>query len=124
MITVANTILYCSRWDETVRFYRDRLNLPVTFSSDWFVEFSVNDMSRLSIADEKRASVKTAHGKGVTLSWKVDEIDHVWAELRRNGLETTEIRTHPRGDRYLFIFDPEKNRIEYWQSNDGGKNEG
>lgn len=120
MITVANTILYCSRWDETVRFYRDRLNLPITFSSDWFVEFSMNDMSRLSIADERRASVKSAHGKGITLSWRVDEIDHVWAKLRRNGLKTTEIRTHPWGARHFFIFDPEDNRIEYWQSNDGG----
>jgi catechol 2,3-dioxygenase-like lactoylglutathione lyase family enzyme len=118
MITVASTILYCSQWDETVRFYRDRLNLSVTFSSDWFVEFSLNATSRLSIADERRASVKSAHGKGITLSWKVDQIDTCWAELQQDGLKPTEIHSHSWGARHFFIVDPEKNRIEFWQSND------
>ena len=42
MIKAANTILYCSKWDETVLFYRDQLKLSVSFSTDWFVEFSLN----------------------------------------------------------------------------------
>jgi ATP-dependent helicase/DNAse subunit B len=75
MIKAANTIRYCSKWEDTVRFYRDRLKLPVSFSTDWFVEFSLNEMSRFSIADEKRAFIKTSHGKGITLSWEVDRID-------------------------------------------------
>ena len=70
MINAANTILYCSKLEETVRFYRDKLKLPVSFSTDWFVEFSLNAMSQLSIVDEKRASIKTSHGKEITLLWK------------------------------------------------------
>jgi catechol 2,3-dioxygenase-like lactoylglutathione lyase family enzyme len=34
-----NTILYCKRWKETVAFYQQHLGLPITFSTDWFVEF-------------------------------------------------------------------------------------
>ena len=116
MIKAANTIIYCSKWEETVRFYRDRLKLSVSFSTDWFVEFSLNAMSRLSIADEKRTSIKTSHGKGITLSWEVDRIERAWADTQKSGLEPTEIQKHPWGARAFHLFDPEGNRIELWQS--------
>jgi len=116
MIKIANTIIYCSQWEETVLFYRDQLKLSVSFSTDWFVEFSLNAMSRLSIADEKHASIKTSQGKGITLSWEVDRIERAWAEVQKSGLEPTPIRNHPWGARFFFLFDPEGHRIEFWQS--------
>jgi catechol 2,3-dioxygenase-like lactoylglutathione lyase family enzyme len=116
MIKNTNTILYCSQWEETVRFYRDRLKLSVHFSTDWFVEFSLHESSWLSIADEKRASIKTSYGKGITLSWEVGWIESAWAELQKSGLEPTAIQSHPWGARYFFLFDPEGHRIEFWQS--------
>jgi catechol 2,3-dioxygenase-like lactoylglutathione lyase family enzyme len=116
MIRLANTILYCSKWEDTVRFYRDQLKLPVTFSSDWFVEFSLNESTRLSIANEKRATIKTSRGKGITLSWEVDRIERAWAEVQKNGLEPTPIQKHPWGARVFYLFDPEGTRIEFWQT--------
>ncbi|HAE23084.1 MAG TPA: glyoxalase, partial [Spirochaetaceae bacterium] len=38
-IVCANIILYCEKWPETVDFYQTGLQLPVTVSKDWFVEF-------------------------------------------------------------------------------------
>ncbi len=116
MIKAANTILYCRKWEDTVRFYRDQLNLSVSFSTDWFIEFSLNAISRLSIADEKRASIKTSQGKGITLSWEVDRIERSWADVCKKGLEPTSIRKHPWGARFFFLLDPEGHRIEFWQS--------
>jgi len=118
MIKAANTILYCSKWEETVRFYRDQLKLSVSFSTDWFVEFSLNAMSRLSIADEKRTSIKTSHGKGITLSWEVERLDRTWADVQKVGLEPTTICKHPWGARVFYLIDPEGHRIEFWQSSD------
>jgi uncharacterized glyoxalase superfamily protein PhnB len=115
MIKAANTILYCSKWEETVRFYRDQLKLPVTFSTDWFVEFSLNGSTRLSIANEKRASIKTSRGKGITLSWEVDRVERAWADVQKNGLEPTPIQKHSWGARVFYLFDPEGTRIEFWQ---------
>lgn len=43
-ITVANTILYCIKCQETVDFYRNSLKLLVISSNDWFVEFKLNEM--------------------------------------------------------------------------------
>jgi uncharacterized glyoxalase superfamily protein PhnB len=94
------------------------LKLSVSFSTDWFVEFSLNAMSRLSIADEKRTSIKTSHGKGITLSWEVERLDRTWADVQKVGLEPTTICKHPWGARVFYLIDPEGHRIEFWQSSD------
>ena len=115
-IKTANTILYCSKWEETVRFYREHLNLPVIFSTDWFVEFSLGTTSRLSIADEKCASIKTCNGKGITLSLEVKNIDNARDFAEKSGLKPTMIKKHPWDARTFYLFDPEGHRIEIWQS--------
>ena len=111
----ANTILYCGKWEETVRFYRDRLELPVTFSSDWFVEFRSGDGAFISIADEKRSSVKTCRGQGVTITLEVDDIEAAHRAAGEIGLNPTDIRTHPWGARVFYLRDPEGHRLEIWR---------
>lgn len=111
----ANTIFYCKNWEQTVAFYRDRLGLPVNFSNDWFVEFRLTDGSRISIADESRASIKSCGGGGLTLALEVNDIDSVRADMERSGIEPTEIRDHPWGARVFYFYDPEGHRIEVWQ---------
>jgi catechol 2,3-dioxygenase-like lactoylglutathione lyase family enzyme len=111
-----NTILYCREWDKTVRFYRDQLGLTVTFASDWFVEFRLNAHSRLSIADEKRATVKGCGGRGVTLALEVDEIAALRESTLKSGLAPTAIRSHPWGAWAFYLFDPEGHRLEFWQA--------
>lgn len=111
-----NTILYCKKWTETVGFYRDRLELPVNFANEWFFEFCLTDGSRLSVADESRASVKSCGGMGITLALESDAIETVWTNLAESGLEPTEIKEHPWGGRVFYFWDPEGHRIEIWQA--------
>ena len=115
-IKTANTILYCGKFEETVEFYRDHLKLPVNFSTDWFVEFCLSAASRLSIADEKRASIKSCRGKGVTLALEVENIDKAWEDIDKAGLNPTGIRKHFWNARVFYLFDPEGHRIEIWES--------
>ncbi|MBW1892509.1 MAG: VOC family protein [Deltaproteobacteria bacterium] len=114
-IKTANTIFYCSKWEKTIRFYRDHLNLTVNFSTDWFIEFCLNATSRLSIADEKRASIKSCNGKGITLSLEVENIDNAWEFVEKAGLKPTIIKEHSWDARVFYLFDPEGNRVEVWQ---------
>lgn len=115
LLTV-NTILYCKRWRETVRYYRDRLRLPVIFFTDWFVEFALTETSRLSVADERRASIKSSAGDGITISLQVKNIENMWEYAKNAGLEPTEIRRHAWNAEVFYLFDPEGHRIEFWQS--------
>ena len=105
-ITV-NTILYCRLWDDMVRFYRDRLGLPVTLANEWFMEFRLTPTARISIADERRSTVKSAAGKGITLNMEVNDINSVHQRMIDVGLNPTSIRRHP-WDAWVFnLFDPE-----------------
>ncbi|MBU3950342.1 MAG: VOC family protein [Proteobacteria bacterium] len=110
-----NIILYCKEWEQTVRFYKDRLLLPVNFSTDWFVEFILTASSRLSIANEKRSSIKSCAVKGITLALEVEDIEAVREDMVITGLEPTAIREHSWAARVFYLFDPEGHRIEIWQ---------
>ena len=118
-LLTTNTILYCSRWDDSVRFYRDGLGLPILFATDWFVEFRLSPNSRLSVADETRASVKSSGGAGITVSLEVDDIEAAWKLVAQRDLEPTAIRDHPWQARVFYLFDPEGHRIEIWQRSQG-----
>lgn len=81
LIKSTNTILYCRNWQETVEFYRTGLRLLVLSSNEWFVEFKLNEMSRISVANEARTSIKSSDGKGITISLQVADIEQTRNEL-------------------------------------------
>lgn len=113
-IRVVNTILYCRRWQEMVTFYRDILGFPVTFENEWFVEFKITASAHLSVANEQRASIKSADGRGLTLAFQVNQADRTWKCLLDKGMNVGKIVDHPWGGRAFFVFDPEGNRLEVW----------
>jgi lactoylglutathione lyase len=108
-----NTILYSRRWPEMVMFYRDVVGLPVALERDWFVEFQVAPAAFVSVADSARASVEPGDGRGVTLSWRVDDVATVRAQLIAAGVSVSEIARR-WGARVAYLFDPDANRIELW----------
>lgn len=113
-----NTILYCHRWSETVKFYRDLLALPVSLETDWFVEFLLTDGSFVSIADAKRASIEAVDGQGITLSWQTRQIDQIQMLIRSLGVVSTDIQTK-WNSRLFYFHDPEGHRIEFWEPQSG-----
>ena len=108
-----NTILYCKKWEETVAFYRDGLKLRMLSSTDWFVEFKLNESARLSVANENRASVKSGDGKGLTISLQVADVEEIHTELLATGFNPTQIK-EVWGSKTTYLHDPEGNRLEFW----------
>ncbi|NNG00796.1 MAG: VOC family protein [Desulfobacteraceae bacterium] len=109
----ANSILYCEKFNRTIRFYRDILNFPVVHETEWFVEFKLGDKSFLSIADARRTTIDSGNGAGITLSFKVRDLDRAHEMLNDLGIETSDIRP-VWGARAFFMSDPEGHRIELW----------
>jgi predicted enzyme related to lactoylglutathione lyase len=112
-IKSTNTILYCKKWEETVEFYRTGLKLLVISSNEWFVEFKLNEMSRVSVANEARTSIKSSGGKGITISLQVVDIEQTRDELIEAGVTPTPIKDI-WGAKAIYTHDPEGNRLEFW----------
>lgn len=112
-IETANIILYCKKWVEMVAFYQTGLELPITVSTEWFVEFKLTETSRLSVADESRTSIKSGNGKGITIGIQVADIVTAYSQLQAAGLNPTAVR-EIWGAKAFYVFDPEGNRIEFW----------
>ncbi len=99
-----------------MEFYRDYLKLPITYASDWFVEFRLVGAAHLSIADEQRATVKSSGGRGITLTFQVENADKTWQDLRQRGSILTPVKEHPWGARHFYFYDPEGHRLEIWSN--------
>lgn len=112
-ITTSNTILYCKQWQETVRFYAEVLDLDVSFSNEWFVEFTLNEHARISVANQERASIQSAGGAGITIALQIDGIQRMHEHLTKAGAEPTPIKAL-WGSEVFYVRDPEGNRIEFW----------
>ncbi len=108
-----NTILYCRRWSETARFYKEQMGLPVSFENEWFIEFKVTETGCLSIANAARATVDAVEGQGVTLTWQVSDLARAKQFLNDRGISSTPIQ-HKWGAQVLYFYDPEGHRIELW----------
>jgi len=113
-IQAMNTVLYCRRFTDTVRFYDRVLALPRGASRDWFVEFRVAEGCFLSVADERRASVKSAGGAGLTLTLRVDDVGRFRETLRARGARPPPVGPRPWGTAGFLLHDPEGTRIEIW----------
>ncbi|ACN13338.1 putative glyoxalase/dioxygenase/bleomycin resistance protein [Desulforapulum autotrophicum HRM2] len=113
-IKSVNTILYCTRWAETVEFYDKSLNFQRLTTREWFVEFFLTESARLSIADESRCSIKGARGMGITISLAVDNLGAAHRKFQIKKLSPTPIKDL-WGARVFYLYDPEGNRIEFWE---------
>jgi catechol 2,3-dioxygenase-like lactoylglutathione lyase family enzyme len=115
LIKRINTILYCNKWEETITFYRERLGLKSAFQCDWFVEFRITPTAFLSVADQSKATLASAQGKGITLSFQIDHLRTAYNEFIRDGLAPTKIRANVMNADVFYLFDPEGNRLEFWR---------
>jgi catechol 2,3-dioxygenase-like lactoylglutathione lyase family enzyme len=114
-ITANSTILYCSRWQDSVHFYRDILGLPVSFEKDgWFMELRVSGFAHISLADAARCTIPAGGGVGITLSWCVQELELLRGKLEQAGVKVSAITGGGWRLPYFYAWDPEGTRIEFW----------
>ncbi|MEY4642255.1 MAG: hypothetical protein RLZZ227_2249 [Pseudomonadota bacterium] len=117
-ILAANTIIYCRNWPDSVKFYRDVLQLAISFQKDdWFIEFAVNGAAHLSIADAARCTIAPGGGIGMTLSFFVQDLRAAQATFRSQNITTTDIKAKGWRAPYFYVYDPEGTRIEFWTRN-------
>ena len=115
-IALANTVLYCRYWPETANFYQHILGFKVSYSrKDWFVELELNPGCHLSLADASRCSIAAGEGRGLTLSFGVEDLNGTHSTCINYELSPTPITAnHAWRAPFFYLNDPEGNRIEFW----------
>lgn len=115
-IASSNTILYCNNWAACVHFYQQVLGFDVSFAKDdWFRELIVNDGARISVANVQHCTIPSGEGRGVTLSWQVEELEQLRAHLLAQGVKVSEITSTSWRAPWFYAWDPEGHRIEFWK---------
>lgn len=109
-----NIVLYCRHYAQTLQFYEHVLGLPRSFANDWFVEFEVAREAFLSVADQRRATINSAQGQGLTVTLQVDDVRASHAQLQARGATPGAPGPRPWGAQGFVLHDPEGTRIEIW----------
>lgn len=98
---------------ETKAFYTEKLNFGVSFENEFYLLLHTpNEESELSFLLPNHPTQQAFfhapfEGKGMYLTIEVDDLDSLYSELIKKGVEIkVELRTEPWGDRHFAIEDP------------------
>jgi catechol 2,3-dioxygenase-like lactoylglutathione lyase family enzyme len=110
LTTIPYITLWASKFDEMVTFYRDRLNLPVEYSDQNFIQFATQGtklyIHRLGTAPPLREHTVEIH-------FDVPNVDAAYDDLVSRGVEFEDPPANrPWGARMAAFRDPEGYAVE------------
>ena len=110
----ANLIrIFTSNWTEAVDFYRDVLGLALSYIDEelGWAQFDLETIDLgLERCDTEEPECAELVGRFVGLSIEVDDIDSVYEDLTRKGVEFVEPpEKQPWGGTLAHFKDPDKN---------------
>ncbi len=98
---------------ETKKFYTNNLGFGVTFENEFYLLMHTpNKEAEISFLLPNHPSQQPLfqqpfEGKGMYLTIEVDDVDKVYAEIKKEKIDTKiDIRNEPWGDRHFAIEDP------------------
>ena len=108
-----NAGIITTRLVESKEFYTKVLNFGVTFENDFYLLLHTpNKETEISFLlpnhpTQQPIFQKEYEGQGLYLTIEVEDVDEVYKDIRRKGIEVkTDIRDESWGDRHFAIEDP------------------
>ncbi len=108
-----NAGIITTRLVESKEFYTKVLNFGVTFENDFHLLLHTpNKKSEISFLlpnhpNQQPIFQKEYQGQGLYFTIEVEDVDEVYKDIRRKGIEVKiDIRDEPWGDRHFAIEDP------------------
>lgn len=108
-----NAGIITAKLGETKEFYTSILGLTVKFENEWFVLLQTPDgVDMISFLQPGHPSQQPVFqspfpGKGVYLTIEVEDVDEVYAQIKRKGIPIeVGLRNETWGDRHFAIVDP------------------
>jgi uncharacterized glyoxalase superfamily protein PhnB len=93
-------------------FYQKYFSAKVTFDCGWYVNVNINGDGPTIQFMEPQGNMPIYGGTGVTLNFKVDDVDAEYVRLAEAGLKSVmPLEDHPWGDSGFSVADPIGNSI-------------
>jgi catechol-2,3-dioxygenase len=112
---ICEMVLESTDPEAMVAFY-ERLGLEVIGREPGRVWLDAGEASRIGIWTTGEKEHRDRGGRHVHFAFSVRprELDTMVAELAATGLDFEGPISHDGGDRSIYLFDPEGNRVELW----------
>lgn len=94
---------------ESKEFYMRYFDFRLVFESDWYIELIAPDAPGIGVSFTlpQREIGEFYNGKGVILSFEVDDVDAEHDRLKAAGLEIyQDLQDKPWGERSFVVHDP------------------
>lgn len=103
-----DTTISTNKLTECRDFYIHHFGFKLVYESDWYVELlSPSLAAGVSFTLPQRDIGEFFNGKGMILSFEVENVDAEYARLKRQGLRIQqELQDKPWGERSFVVDDP------------------
>jgi catechol 2,3-dioxygenase-like lactoylglutathione lyase family enzyme len=101
-----------------VAFYRELLGLEVTVDHGWYAELGAGGRTLLAVVERSHETVPPearVEPQGLLVSFEVDDVDLVAAEVQRRGIAVVLALVSELGQRHLMVRDPDGSVVDIIQ---------
>ena len=97
-----------NKLQESKEFYMQYFDFRLVYESDWYVELIARDLPNgISFTLPQREEGEFFNGKGLIISFEVDDVDAEYDRLKAEGVQIyQEMQDKPWGERSFVIDDP------------------
>ena len=97
-----------NKLQESKEFYMEHFNFRLVYESDWYIELIARDLPNgISFTLPQREEGEFFNGKGLIISFEVDDVDAEYDRLKAEGVQIyQEMQDKPWGERSFVIDDP------------------
>ncbi len=107
-----STCFCTNKVDACREFYKSNFSAKTVFDCGWYVNLCIGENGPSIQFMQPQGDMPTFGGAGVTLNFKVDDVDAEHSRLVAAGLQTAmPLEDHPWGDRGFSVIDPIGNSV-------------
>lgn len=103
-----DTTISTYKLQESKDFYMKHFGFRLVYESDWYIELVTENepISGISFTIGQREAGEVFNGKGIIISFEVEDVDAEFARLKAEGLQIQDIQDKPWGERSFVVNDP------------------
>lgn len=107
-ITRIDATISTNKLSESRDFYIEHFGFQLVYESDWYIELlSPSLAAGISFTLPQRDAGEFFNGKGLILSFEVEDVDKEYERLKQAGLSVRqELQNKPWGERSFVVDDP------------------